>query len=178
MTPAHLLAAFLTLGTATGLADSAQAQAAPLEGGATARLVQCRAIADGAARLACYDSAVAAFETARAEGSVVVLSRDEVEETRRRSFGFDLNVLNPFDRADRPVELDSIETTLTSTRTVAGGKLLFTLADGSTWLQIDSSSPYVPRGQNQPIRVRRASLGSYMLNVDGGPPIRVRRQSR
>lgn len=170
----HALTAILTVAIGLGVAESAVAQ----EGGATARLVQCRGLADDAARLACYDSAVAAFETARAEGSVVVLSRDEVEESRRRSFGFDLNVLNPFDREGGPVELDSITSTLVSTRAVSGGKLLITLADGSTWLQIDSSSPYVSRAQNQPVRVRRATLGSYMMNISDGPPIRVRRQSR
>lgn len=174
MKPAHALTALFVLGSAGGLADSALAQ----EGGVTARLAQCRAIAEDSARLACYDAAVGAFETARAEGSVVVLSRDEVEESRRRSFGFDLNVLNPFDREGGPTELESIDTTLVSLRTISGGKLLITLADGSVWQQIDSSSPYIPRGQNQPVRVRRATLGSYMMNIDGGPPIRVRRQSR
>jgi len=144
--------------------------------GATAGLVRCRATADDAARLACYDAAVAAFETARAQGEVVVLSRTEVAETQRRSFGFDLNVLNPFNGEGRPEELQSVDGTLARARQSAG-KWTVTLQDGSTWKQLDNASPYFRTAVGTPVHIRRATLGSYMMSIGGAAPLRVRRDN-
>lgn len=144
--------------------------------GATADLVRCRATADDAARLACYDAAVTAFEAARAQGEVVVLSRSEVAETQRRSFGFDLNVLNPFDSEGRPEELQSVDGTLARARQ-SGGKWIVTLQDGTTWRQLDNASPYFRTAAGTPVHIRRASLGSYMMTIGGAAPLRVRREN-
>lgn len=145
--------------------------------GATADLVRCRATTNDAARLACYDAAVAAFETARAQGEVVVLSRSEVAETQRRSFGFDLNVLNPFDSDGQPEELASVDGTLARARQ-AGGKWIVTLEDGSTWRQLDNASPYFRTAAGTPVHIRRAALGSYMMTIGGAAPLRVRRENQ
>ncbi|RZJ93749.1 MAG: hypothetical protein EON88_13935 [Brevundimonas sp.] len=144
--------------------------------GATADLVRCRATADDAARLACYDAAVTAFETARAQGEVVVLSRSEVAETQRRSFGFDLNVLNPFNSDGQPEELASVDGTLARARQ-AGGKWTVVLQDGSTWKQLDNATPYFRTAVGTPVTIRRATLGSYLMSIGGAAPLRVRREN-
>lgn len=140
------------------------------------RIAECRAIASDTARLACYDQAVGAVQSAQTAGEIVVLDRAAVEESRRRAFGFDVNILNPFNRAEGPQELSEIDAKLTSVRRVGAGKVLFTLEDGSTWLQIDDETPYFRERAGIPVRIRRAALGSYLLSVDGARSVRVKRQ--
>ncbi|UQV18758.1 hypothetical protein MU852_02310 [Brevundimonas albigilva] len=161
----------------SAIAGSVSAQTAP-SSEVWDQLIRCRSVQDVTARLSCYDDATAAFETATRSGSVVVLDRAEVEASQRQAFGFDINVLNPFAREGRPEEISSITSALRSARQVgAGQKWLVTLEDGSTWLQIDSSSPYVRRQAGQEVQVRRASLGSFMMTVGSSSAFRVRRQT-
>ncbi|MNS21826.1 hypothetical protein D3C86_871700 [compost metagenome] len=160
-----------TLGT-YATAASAQDPAPDL----TAKLLECRSVAAESSRLACYDSATAAFAAARAGGELVVLDRQEVEQARRRTFGLDIDILNPFDRQERPTALQSITSTVTSARQVAGGKWLVSLADGSTWLQIDTETVHIRRTSNLEARIRRAAMGSYLMSVDGARSMRVKRQ--
>ncbi|HEX6865720.1 MAG TPA: hypothetical protein VF122_00670, partial [Caulobacteraceae bacterium] len=51
-------------------------------------VVDCRAIADSSARLACYDAAAARLDEAEAKGDVVVLDREQRQQARREAFGF------------------------------------------------------------------------------------------
>ena len=162
----------------TALAGIAMAQTPSTSADVGDQLIRCRSVAEAAARLACYDTAAAAFETATTSGTVVVLDRAEVEATQRQAFGFDINVVNPFAREGRPEEISSITSTLKSARQVgAGRKWLVELEDGSSWLQIDSTTPYVRRGDGQEVSVRRASLGSFLMTVGSSSAFRVRRQN-
>jgi hypothetical protein len=156
---------------------SSQAQT-PDTNAPLAALERCRGITDPASRLSCYDAAVAALNNARAEGSVVVLDRSTVQEAQRRSFGFGINTLNPFSRSDGPAELESVTSTLKAARQVGPSqRWLLTLEDGSVWLQTDTTSPYIRRPQGQEVRIRRASLGSYLMTVANSAAFSVRRQN-
>ena len=54
------------------------------------------------------------------------------------------------------------------------GKLVLTLDNGQVWSQVDSSSLHLRTGDK--VRIRRASLGSYLLGTSGSnKTIRVRR---
>jgi hypothetical protein len=73
-------------------------------------------------------------------------------------------------------EIDSIETTLQSANQVADNRWVFRLADGAVWRQIDSDPfRYRPR-PGDAVRVRKASLGSFLLTVGDSRAVRVRRQ--
>ncbi len=140
------------------------------------RLTACRATADEAARLACYDDAVAALDAAEREGEVVVVDRAQVRDSRRALFGFDLPSLPAFGRVTTGEdEVSSVETTLTRASRGGDGKWVFRLADGSTWRQIDSESVFFPNREGTEVRVRRAALGSFMMTVGSSRAIRVRR---
>lgn len=167
--PLFALVAFAS-GTALGATTQSR------ENSPIARIAECRSITADAARLTCYDQAVGAVQTAQASGEIVVLDRAAVDESRRRAFGFDINIVNPFNRDDGLEELSEVETKLVSVRRVGAGKALFTLEDGSNWLQIDDTSPYFKERAGVPVRIRRAALGSYLLSVDGARSIRVKRQ--
>lgn len=141
-----------------------------------AGLVECRAIGDAAPRLACYDRAAAALDAAERAGDVVVVDRAQVTAARRQAFGFSLPSLSLFERGDRVDPITEIETTLTRGTQLGDGTWIFTLADGSSWRQIDTGRATFRNRPGQPVRVRMASMGSFMLTVDRSPAIRVKRQ--
>ena len=140
------------------------------------RLTACRAVAEDAARLACYDAAAAAFDTAERQGELVVVDRAAVNETRRQLFGFELPTLPRLFSDGEAEELNAIETTLQRASRGADNHWIFRLADGSVWRQIDSERVRFENESGEPVRVRKASLGSYLLTVGGSRAVRVRRQ--
>jgi nucleoside phosphorylase len=165
------LAAVAAASLLSGQAAPEQARPESLE-----RLMACRAVADNVARLACFDAAAGALETAERAGDVVVIDRAGVAETRRQLFGFEMPTLPRLFGPEGAVEIDSIDTTLQSASLVGEGRWVFRLADGSVWRQIDSERVRFTNRPGQAVRVRKASLGSYLLTVDGSRAVRVRRQ--
>ena len=140
------------------------------------RLAACRTVADSAARLSCYDAAAAALDTAQQQGDLVIMDRAGVNETRRQLFGFDLTTFPNLFGGTTAAELNSIETTLTSAAQAGEGRWVFRLADGSSWRQIDSEPVRFQNRSGQEVRVRKASLGSFLMTVGGSRAVRVRRQ--
>lgn len=163
------LAAFAT-------AASAQQGPAPERPEVLSRLVACRAVTAPEARLACYDAAASALDSAQRQGEVVVVDRAQVTAARRQLFGFELPSITLFDSGPAPERIDSVETTLTRAIMAGEGKWTFVLADGSTWRQIDNERVTFQNDAGQSVRVRRASLGSYLLTVGRSRAVRVRRQ--
>lgn len=159
------------------IASSPASAAAQQERAETlARLTACRAITDGPARLACYDAAVTALDAAERQGEVVVMDRAQIGEARRQLFGFEMPALPRLFGAEGAAELDSIETTLQSAAQVADNRWVFRLADGGVWRQIDSDRVNFRNRPGQAVRVRKASLGSFLLTVGDSRAVRVRRQ--
>lgn len=134
-------------------------------------LRSCQQIAEGSARLACYDAAVGRVVAATEEGEVRIVDREDVERTRRRLFGFSLPDIGIFgggkgeDEEDE--ELAMLESTITSARR-NGDDWVFTIAEGGAVWQI----------QNPPMRLaglrtgdkvvlKKAALGSYFIRVNG-----------
>lgn len=138
-----------------------------------AAVTQCRAVADPAGRLACFDRSVAALDTAEATKAVVVIDRQQVDETRRSLFGVALPDTGLFGTGN---DLSQIETTLTSASVDDAGRWSFVLADGTRWTQTDD---YIiarrPRA-NDKVIIRRAALGSFRLSVSGQPGVKAKRQ--
>ena len=158
-----IVAAVLTTAPATVLAQAATpARPALLEG-----LLACRAITATDARLACFDAAAAAFDTAEQQGEVTVIDRVQARETRTRLFGLDLDTANLFGRLRQDDPVDAIETTLTSGRQDGRGQWTFVLADGSVWKQIDMEQVTARVGPGASVRIRQAAMGSYLLSVGG-----------
>lgn len=140
------------------------------------RLTDCRAIEVDAQRLACYDAAASALDAAERQGDVVVVDRAQIGETRRQLFGFQLPSISLFERDGAVEQIDSIETTLTRASQMGEGRWVFTLDDGGVWRQIDSDRVRFENRSGQPVRVRRALMGSYLLTVGDSRAVRVRRQ--
>lgn len=141
-----------------------------------ARLMACRGIAESVARLACFDTAAGALDTAERAGDVVVIDRAGVAETRRQLFGFEMPSLPRLFGPEGDTPIDSIDSTLQSASLVGEGRWVFRLADGSVWRQIDSERVGFQNRPGETVRVRKASLGSFLLTVGGSRAVRVRRQ--
>ena len=143
-------------------------------------LIHCRAIAEAAARLQCFDTAAAALEQATERRDVVVVDRAQVRESRRRLFGLALPRLPIFgggdDNRPDPEEIDHIDSTVTSASQDGYGHWSVRLQDGSLWVQTDNNVLALRPRPGQPVVVQRAALGGYMMRVNRQPGIRVRRQ--
>jgi len=140
-------------------------------------VVRCRAIADAPERLACFDAAVAALQTAQERRDVVIVDRQQVREGRRRLFGLALPRIPIFGGGDDDHDEDalrSLESTVSAVAT-SGGQYQVTLADGSVWLQVDNNMLAVPPRAGHRIVINRGALGSYMMRVNNQPGVRVRR---
>ena len=49
------------------------------------------------------------------------------------------------------------------------------LEDGAVWRQIDGESPFNAPHAGSTVKIRRAALGSFFLNIDGQTAIRAQR---
>jgi hypothetical protein len=139
-------------------------------------LLRCRTMTDAAARLACFDSAVAALDAAARNRELVVVDRDQIRKTRRSLFGLDLPNFRLFgDDEDEAEEVKTIEGVVASVGSDANARYIIRLKDGSIWRQMDGNT--LGRGPRPGFKVviNRTMTGSYMMRVEGQPGIRVKR---
>ena len=142
---------------------------------ALTRVFDCRQVQAAEERLACYDRQVAALEAAATSREVVAYDREQIRRTRRSLFGIALPDLSIFGGGDDEDGVTQIESTIRGLRQDPYGKYTFTLEDGARWVQVDSRDMRMPPRVGQPIRIRRAMMGSYLANVGTQTAIRVRR---
>lgn len=163
------IAAVAAILAATGVAAAEQA-APPVIGD----IVKCRAEADDSKRLACYDSAAGVLAKATTDGSIAVVSRDDVRKTRRSLFGFTLPKL-PFFAGDDSVEEapDEIETTVKSGQQNRDGNYTVVMADGATWRTTEPLRKMPKPGDKA--KIKKAALGSYFLSIGGLRGVRAMR---
>lgn len=138
-------------------------------------LVDCRAVADGVRRLACYDREVAAMDAAEVREELVVIDRAKVRSARKTLFGLTVPDLGIFGGGDDEEGVNRIEARIASVGRNADGRWTFRLADGARWTQSDSRELSIDPSPGQPITIRKAAMGSFLANVNKQVAIRVRR---
>ncbi|MBD3731591.1 MAG: hypothetical protein IE934_02560 [Sphingopyxis sp.] len=141
-------------------------------------LLDCRSIADDGQRLACYDRSVGAMEDAEKKKDLVVVDRKEIRETKKSLFGFSLPKLALFgggdEKEEKADEVQEIESTVVSVRPTKGGDWALRLAnDAGTW-ETGGALTVPPRAGDK-VKIRKASLGSYLGSVGISRGIRFRR---
>lgn len=168
------LGALLVAATTPAAAQTAEASArAPL----LESLLACRGVAGEPERLACFDRAAAAFDTAERAGEVTVVDQQIASQTRTRLFGLNLDSANLFTGLRQTAPVNAIETALTSARQGRDGAWVFVLADGSTWRQIDQERLTARATPGSTVRIRRGAMGSFLLSVNGSRSVRARRDN-
>lgn len=138
-----------------------------------AAVVDCRKIEDSAARLACYDAAVADLDTAEKSREVVVVDREQVNEARRSVFGLKLPKIKLFS-GDGTDDVDSVQSTVTAVSRTRDGKLAFTIEDGARWVQTDSHTVIGVRVGTK-VTLTRGALGSFFAKFEGSTSAKVQR---
>ncbi|MET0274135.1 MAG: hypothetical protein ABW360_14205 [Phenylobacterium sp.] len=162
------------------VAGGTTAAPAGLSAGARAQVLQsltdCRKLSDNAARLACYDTAAASLEQAEAKGDIVVVDREQARKVRRQAFGFALPSLALFEKGEKQEEIDNATGAVAAARQSASRRWVIRLEDGAVWTQVDATELFVDPKAGDPVRIRKAAMGSYLMVVGKNPAIRARRE--
>ena len=138
------------------------------------RLLDCRALPDTAQRLACFDRETSALGEAMTKRDLVVIDRERATATRRSLFGFSVPSFGGLFGGDEN-EVKEIQSTVAGVGRNPEGGWTIKLADGSTWTQTDDTPIALRPVRGQKITVRRGTLGSFRLSVNGQPGVRVKR---
>lgn len=137
-------------------------------------LQSCRSIEDPARRLACFDRAAETLLTARENGDVRVVDREEIQDTRRGLFGFTLPKLGIFGAGDDE-QLDMLESTITGVSRVGRNGYRIRIEEGSIW-QIDSAPSRLRTPKpGDAIVLKKASLNSFFIRIAGQIGVKGRR---
>lgn len=135
-------------------------------------IVKCRAETDDARRLACYDKAAGVLAKATDEGTIAVVTREDVRKTRRSLFGFNIPKL-PFFSDDKSVKddvPDEIETVLKSFRVTRDGNMTLVMEDGAVWRTTEPTRKVPKPGAK--IKILKAAMGSFFIKIDGARGLR------
>jgi hypothetical protein len=163
---------------AVGVAAALVAAPAAVQGARPAdfqAVLDCRAIAEPAQRLACYDTAAGRMATAEKAGDIMVIDRQQAREAHRQAFGLNLPSLDILTRGMTGDETDRLEGVVRTAQNDGHGKWTLVLEDGAVWRQIsDETLNRAPR-RGSKVSIRRAALGSYKMNIDNQPAVRVHR---
>ena len=147
-------------------------------------LLQCRALADVAARVACYDAiplAAAGQATAAKASSAQPPMPSQAGAPAATAAapaavggeaGFGLDTIAKRNTG----ELKSIESTVVGTIEGWGPNTRFKLANGQVWRVVDGSSEWFMERVNPKVVLTRNAIGTIFFEVDGAKqPPRVRR---
>ncbi len=172
------IAAILAFGT---LASQAHAQTA---GQTTVfePFARCRTVPEAEARANCFDVAARALEAAVAAKDVTIVNRQDVRAARRSLFGFTLPRIGLFGTNDRDQaggaapendreDFKEIETTITSVRSVANGRLELRIAEGDALWMTTDPMPFPPK-PGRKVRIRKGTMGNYFIAVEGERSVR------
>lgn len=171
--PQPLLALLAAAALSSAALPSAASAASPT---ALDSVTACRAITDAAARLACYDKAASELVAADAAGDIVVLDRQGVESAKREAFGFNLPKLDLFGgKGEKAAALDRVEGVAKQAWQNGTGGWTIVLEDGAKWDQVGRDPVRRAPKPGSKIAIRKASMGSFFLNIDGQTAIRARR---
>jgi hypothetical protein len=140
-------------------------------------LVDCRKIASPESRLACYDTAASALETAEAKGDIVVVDREQASAVRKQAFGFQLPSISIFDRGEKPEDIDEVNLPITSAVRDGHGKWTLVLEGGQVWRQIDTAELSRNPKPGMTAKIKKGAIGSYKLMVGGAMAIKVHRDN-
>jgi hypothetical protein len=151
----------------------------------------CAEKTDATERLACFDTAVAAVKAAEGRSEIIAMDKPRVEAVRREAFGFRIPSLPKFGlggagatgtnlaRGEQSKERDAEFETQTFAVTrlgQSGDRVAIYLDNGNVWHLVEAGELFAPRQFPFNVQIRAASMGSFILQVEGrNKGYRVRR---
>jgi hypothetical protein len=125
-------------------------------------LYDCRALADDAAQLACFRTAVDALQKAEQQRHVVIVDREAAHANQARDFGAKKTTL---EKALQPTKgekrLSYLALKLDHTQRLGDGRLVFFTDDGAVWRQKDQRDLPDEPAKGSTLEVRRSVFGVY-----------------
>ena len=176
-------ATILAVGAASLALSAAPASAQADRAAVVDILVECAKIDDPTARLACYDNnmrRVGATPRVTVPGQTVrgvVGGAAPIETQGPQGFGYeDVRSSDPARFQPRGGQLSEIHPRVAAITAREPGIYLITLDDGAQWLFAEGVTlQYRLPSRGDEIEIERASLGSFLMRIDGQPPVPVRR---
>lgn len=163
------LAAALLFATAASAADP------PPRPQAFDKLLDCRAIAENAARLACYDGQAEQLSAAATKGEIAVISKQDIRETRRSLFGFVLPRFSIRGLRDDQPDIDRIEATVLAIRPAGYFWTIALDQDAGTWQTTEPIARDPRKGDK--VLIKKGVMGGYMGKFGGSALVRMKRVS-
>jgi len=151
------------------------------------KVYACAAMADSAARLACYDTAVAGLKKAQSGGDVAVVSRDQIQKAEKDAFGLQRPALAEL--VEKPASAaaaigpkaadvqspDKVTLAIKQVSTGADGRYRFVMENGQVWRQTDEVSLERLKDPGLTAEINKAALGTFMMKIGNRKAIRVKR---
>ena len=135
-------------------------------------MLDCETVQPAENRLACFDRTIKSLSAAISTRDIVVAERETIKDAERGLFGLSLPRMKLFGGGNDD-QIKEIESTISSFRRDENGALIFTVADGARWRQIDSQPQFVKAGDK--VKIRKAALGSFFANIAGRSGFKVSR---
>jgi len=138
-----------------------------------APLLACRALADSAARLACFDRE--SGNLAGAPASVAAPASSSKDTSAKDNFGLSEGVVTQKEVAAgaRPADINKIDAHLVTVSSTGSGLAIFTLDNGQVWRQLAPEEMLARPGDQ--LTVTRGLLHSYWLQIKRGRGCKVTR---
>lgn len=168
---------FGAIAALAALSGAAVAKDPPKQSPLVNALEACRAMAEPAERLACYDREAGALLAATSKGDVAVVDKSEVRKARKSLFGFAMPKI-PFFSGDDTADVvsDTLESTVKSASGIGYGKFRMTIAEGNAvWETTETYSTMRDPRAGDKIVIKRGPLGSYMLRIGSNRGVKGRR---
>lgn len=132
-----------------------------------AAMLQCRAIAEVPARVACYDAipvGAAAPLAAPVVAAVAAVAAAPTPQQREQAFGM-ATIKAP--KSVTPEQDNSISSTIAGRFDGWSGNELVRLANGQVWRIVDGSSAVLSPMTDAKVKVERNVIGTYFLKIEG-----------
>jgi len=159
---------------ATTAFAAAKDQKKPARAEVLQKLINCRSIPVDAERLACYEAQTAKIDDAEAKRDLVIIDRDQATKARKDGFGLPARPLIVGTPPALGEGVTDVTAKIRSAKLLDSKRWLFVLDDGARWYQAELKTLRDPK-PGQSVRIRKASLGGFLANIDGQPATRVRR---
>ena len=170
-----LIAATILTFAPPPVAWSKPAVSTPGTAAAVSAVLDCRAIADPAQRLACFDKTVGDMAKAETSGELLTLDREQRRSVRRQAFGLNLPSLTIFDRGEKGEDADRLTAKVVSAHKLGDGKWLIQLEGGAIWRQTDDQELLKEPHNGSTAVIKRGTLGSFFMKIDGDSAFRAHR---
>ena len=161
---AILVIAALALGASASLATAPKPLASPA---VVQALLDCGKIADNGERLACYDKAAAALQSATASGDLVAIDREQRRAARRQSFGFALPSLSFLDRGEKEGPASHVTATVEEANQDPTDRWVIRLDDGAVWEQTEPEALGRRPHKGSTVVISRGAMGGFFMTIDG-----------